>query len=174
MSSISFTESQQLVIKSINVPSAVKLGDVDSVILDCDYALENTSSLGLVVKWFFNDDQVIYQWIHGRDPVANELIAKHVNLTYKASDDPFTEYRAIKLDTPGIDLTGDYTCVISTFEDERVANASMVIYCEFVCPPACFFLVLRAFFDCRPPPSPLYLICIDENQIFFVTIPSLS
>ncbi|XP_070170571.1 uncharacterized protein [Polyergus mexicanus] len=121
-------ESQQLVIKSINVPSAVKVGDVNHVILDCDYALENTSSQGLVVKWFFNDDQVVYQWIHGRNPLADEPATKYIDLTYKASDDPFTEYRAMKLDKPGIDLTGDYTCVISTFEDEKAANASMVIY----------------------------------------------
>ncbi|XP_029659295.1 uncharacterized protein LOC115233152 isoform X1 [Formica exsecta] len=121
-------ESQQLVIKSINVPSAIKVGDVNHVILDCDYALENTSSQGLVVKWFFNVDQVVYQWIHGRNPLADEPAAKYIDLTYKASDDPFTEYRAMKLDKPGIDLTGDYTCVISTFEDEKAANASMVIY----------------------------------------------
>lgn len=121
-------ESQQLVIKSINVPSAVKVGDVNHVILDCDYALENTSSQGLVVKWFFNDDQLVYQWIHGRNPLADEPAANYIDLTYKASDDPFTEYRAMKLDKPGIDLTGDYTCVISTFEDEKAANFSMVIY----------------------------------------------
>jgi len=123
-------ESQQLFIKKVNVPPAVKLGDVDHVILDCDYALEKTSSHGLVVKWFFNDEQVVYQWIYGRQPVANELIARYVDLEYKASDDPFTEYRAVKLDKPGIHLTGDYTCVISTYQDERRANASMVIYCE--------------------------------------------
>ncbi|XP_029174688.1 uncharacterized protein LOC114943263 isoform X2 [Nylanderia fulva] len=121
-------ESQQLVIKSISVPSAVKVGDVNHVILDCDYALENTSSQGLVVKWFFNDDRLVYQWIHGREPLADESARKYIDLTYKASDDPYTEYRAMKLDKPGIDLTGDYTCVISTFEDEKAANASMVIY----------------------------------------------
>jgi hypothetical protein len=118
----------------VNVPPAVRLGKVDHVILDCDYALENTSSRGLVVKWFFNDEQVVYQWIHGMHPVANELIARYVDLEYKASDDPFTEYRAIKLDKPGIDLTGDYTCVISTFQDERRANAYMIVYCEHAHP----------------------------------------
>ncbi|XP_012224391.1 uncharacterized protein [Linepithema humile] len=121
-------ESQQLIIKSINVPSAVKIGDADHVILDCDYALENTSSQGLVVKWFFNEDQLVYQWIHGRYPLTEEPAAKYVDLEYKASNDPLTQYRAMKLDKPGIDLTGDYMCVISTFEDERAANASMVIY----------------------------------------------
>ncbi|XP_077282175.1 uncharacterized protein LOC143908392 isoform X1 [Temnothorax americanus] len=124
------SESQQLIIRSINIPSAVKVGDVDHVILDCDYALENTSSQGLVVKWFFNDNRVVYQWIHGRSPLvpADEPAAKYIDLTYKASDDPFTEYRAMKLDKPGIELSGDYMCVISTFEDERAANTSMVIY----------------------------------------------
>lgn len=122
------SESQQFIIRSINIPSAVKVGDVDYVILDCDYALENTSSHGLVVKWFFNDNQVVYQWIYGKKPLADDPAAKYVDLTYKASNDPFTEYRAMKLDKPGIDLTGNYTCVISTYADERTANASMVIY----------------------------------------------
>ncbi|XP_014481101.1 PREDICTED: uncharacterized protein LOC106747748 isoform X2 [Dinoponera quadriceps] len=95
-------ESQQLVIKSVQVPAMVKVGEVDYVILDCDYELQNTSAHGLVVKWFFESD--------------------------KASDDPYTEYRAMKLNKPGIDLTGEYTCVISTFEDEKTENATMVIY----------------------------------------------
>ncbi|EFN67384.1 hypothetical protein EAG_12794 [Camponotus floridanus] len=122
-----FTESWQLIIKSINVPDIIKVNN-DYIILDCDYDLENTSSQGLVVKWFFNTNRVVYQWIYGRQPLADEPAAKYVDLTYKASDDPYTEYRAMKLNKPGIDLTGEYTCVISTFEDERTANASMIVY----------------------------------------------
>ncbi|XP_012058560.1 PREDICTED: uncharacterized protein LOC105621710 [Atta cephalotes] len=121
-------ESWQLIIKRINIPPTVKLNDTDYIILDCDYDLENTSSTGLVVKWFFNTNQVIYQWIYGRYPLADEPAAKYVDLTYKASNDPYTEYRAIKLNKPGVDLTGIYTCVISTYADERMANASMIVY----------------------------------------------
>jgi len=84
-----------------------------------------------MIKWFFNDNRVVYQWIYGKPPLADESVAKYVDLTYKASDDPFTEYRAMKLNKPGIELTGNYKCVISTFEDERTANASMVIYCKY-------------------------------------------
>ncbi|XP_032678864.1 uncharacterized protein LOC116847696 isoform X1 [Odontomachus brunneus] len=120
--------SQQLVIKSINVPATVKADEVDHVILDCDYELENTSGQELVVKWFFESDKVVYQWIQGRNPLAVEPAKKYVDLTYRASDDPYTEYRAMKLNKPGIELTGDYKCVISTFEDEKTANASMVVY----------------------------------------------
>ncbi|XP_011646140.2 uncharacterized protein LOC105432862 [Pogonomyrmex barbatus] len=121
-------KSWQLIIKSINIPATVKVNGTDYIILDCDYDLENTSSKGLVVKWFFNTNQVVYQWIYGRNPLADEPAAKYIDLTYKASDDPYTEYRAIKLNKPGIDLTGEYTCVISTFADERTANASMIVY----------------------------------------------
>ncbi|XP_020284601.1 uncharacterized protein LOC109855140 isoform X2 [Pseudomyrmex gracilis] len=125
-------ESHQLTIKSINVTSAVRIGDVDHVILDCDYALENTSSKGLVVKWFLNNevvnDRVVYQWIYGHKPLADEPAKKYADLTYMVSNDPLTQYRALKLKKPGIDLTGDYKCVISTFEDERSANASMIVY----------------------------------------------
>ncbi|OAD57822.1 hypothetical protein WN48_01531 [Eufriesea mexicana] len=131
-------ECWQLVIKSVNVPPTVKADDTDYVILDCDYDLENTSNKGLVVKWFFNTNEVAYQWIYGRDPLAGDTARKYVDLKYKASDDPYTKYRAMKLNKPGIDLTGEYTCVISTFADERSASASMVVYYEanevFLCP----------------------------------------
>ncbi|CAK9799515.1 hypothetical protein ANTQUA_LOCUS2129 [Anthophora quadrimaculata] len=123
-----WTECWQLVIKSVNVPPTVKADDTDYVILDCDYDLENTQSNGLVVKWFFNNDEVIYQWIYGREPLAGDTTKKYVDLKYKASDDPYTKYRAIKLNKPGIDLTGEYRCVISTYEDEKTATASMVVY----------------------------------------------
>lgn len=109
----------------------VKVGEFDYVILDCDYEFENTSKRGQVVKWFFEDTEMVYQWIQGQDPQAVEPATKYIDLTYKASDDPYTEYRAMKLNKPGIDLTGDYTCVISTFEDEKTANASMVVYCKY-------------------------------------------
>ncbi|KOX68272.1 hypothetical protein WN51_07624 [Melipona quadrifasciata] len=118
----------QLVIKNVNVPATVKAGDTDYVILDCDYDLENTPSKGLVVKWFFNTNEVAYQWIYGREPLAGDTTRKYIDLKYKASDDPYTKYRAMKLNKPGIDLTGEYTCVIFTFADEQSANAPMVVY----------------------------------------------
>ncbi|XP_043265017.1 uncharacterized protein LOC122404826 isoform X1 [Colletes gigas] len=121
-------ECWQLVIKNVDVPKTVKVGEADHVILDCDYDFENTPTKGLVVKWFFNVNELAYQWIYGRNPLAGELMEKYVDLKYEASDDPYTKYRAMKLNKPGIDLTGDYRCVISTFADERSANASMVVY----------------------------------------------
>lgn len=110
------------------MPETVRTGETDYVILDCDYDLENTPSRGLVVKWFFNGNDLAYQWIYSREPRAGEPAAKYVDLTYKASDDPYTKYRAMKLNKPGIDLTGEYTCVVCTFVDETSASASMLVY----------------------------------------------
>ncbi|XP_078046688.1 uncharacterized protein LOC144475039 isoform X2 [Augochlora pura] len=122
-------ECWQLVIKSVNVPAIVKAGDTDYVILDCDYDLENTNKAGLYVKWFFNVNDLVYQWIYDEmSPMASELTRNYVDLTYEASNDPYTKHRAMKLNKPGIDLSGDYTCVISTYEDEKRASASMLVY----------------------------------------------
>ncbi|XP_026295994.1 uncharacterized protein LOC100576498 [Apis mellifera] len=121
-------ECWQLTIKGVNIPSTVKAKDTDYVILDCDYDLEDTPSNGLVVKWFFNANEVAYQWIYGRDPLAGDITRKYVDLKYKASDNPYTTYRAMKLNKPGIDLSGEYKCVISTFADEQSASASMLVY----------------------------------------------
>ncbi|XP_044590193.1 uncharacterized protein LOC123268856 isoform X3 [Cotesia glomerata] len=124
---IQIQESNQLVIKSISVPELLREGETDYVILDCDYDLENISSDGLVVKWYFNDDNVEYQWIYGHEPQADPS-ASHIDLGYKASDDPYTMYRAMKLNNPTINLTGDYRCAVFTYQDEEIADASMIVY----------------------------------------------
>ncbi|XP_003693472.1 uncharacterized protein LOC100868573 isoform X1 [Apis florea] len=121
-------ECWQLVIKNVTIPSMVKANDTDHVILDCDYDLEDTPSKGLVVKWFFNTDEVAYQWIYGRKPLAGDTLSNYVELNYPASDDPYTMYRAIKLNNPDIELSGEYRCVISTFADEKSASGSMIVY----------------------------------------------
>lgn len=125
--------SLQLVIKSIDIPSGVKVGD-DHVILDCDYDFENTSTKGLVVKWYLNNFDLVYQWIYGTAPQAIDPASKYIDLDYKASDDPNTMYRAMKLKRPDIDLTGNYTCLISTFQDEVSATRLMTVYCEYNIP----------------------------------------
>lgn len=124
------TASLQLVIKKVDIPSAVRVGE-EYVILDCDYDLENTSTKGLVVKWYLNGFDLVYQWIYGTVPAAIDPASKYIDLHYKASNDPNTMYRAMKLTRPDIDLTGNYTCLISTFEDETSTMRPMIVYCEY-------------------------------------------
>lgn len=167
-----FAESKELIIKNVNIPAMVKAGDTDYVILDCDYDLENTSSHGLVVKWFFNGNEVTYQWIYGMSPLAGETASKYADLKYKASDDPYTEYRAIKLDKPGIELTGEYTCVISTFTDERIANATMIVYCKYISSTlGMFFVVCNYIMRKHPLSFPLITPTIDGmDSVLFIFV----
>lgn len=107
----------------------MRAGELDYVILDCDYDLQNISTEGLVVKWFYNYDNVEYQWIYGSEPQADPS-SSHIDVGFKVSDDPVTMYRAMKLNNPTINLTGDYRCAVFTFADEQIADASMTVYCE--------------------------------------------
>ncbi|XP_024226158.1 uncharacterized protein LOC100741287 [Bombus impatiens] len=169
-------ECWQLVIKSVNVPATVKADDTDYVILDCDYDLENTPSKGLVVKWFFNTNEVAYQWIYGREPLAGDTARKYIDLQYKASDDPYTKYRAMKLNKPGIDLTGEYTCVIFTYADEQSASGSMVVYCKYPAiygqPPLIYDPLCRFMLDRMPGQLSFYRY--GSAIFFFFLSPSLS
>lgn len=160
----------------MNVPATVKADDTDYVILDCDYDLENTPSKGLVVKWFFNTNEVAYQWIYGREPLAGDTARKYIDLQYKASDDPYTKYRAMKLNKPGIDLTGEYTCVIFTYADEQSASGSMVVYCKYPAiygqPPLIYDPLCRFMLDRMPGQLSFYRY--GSAIFFFFLSPSLS
>ncbi|XP_058791075.1 uncharacterized protein LOC131664192 isoform X2 [Phymastichus coffea] len=122
-----FQDSQLLVIKEVDIPATVKVEE-DFVILDCDYDLQNTSIKGLVVKWYLNEMDLVYQWIYGGPPQAVAPVLKYIDLHYKASDNRTKMYRAMKLRSPDIDLTGNYTCQISTFEDEVSEKRAMTVY----------------------------------------------
>uniref|UniRef100_A0ABD2W3A8 Ig-like domain-containing protein n=1 Tax=Trichogramma kaykai TaxID=54128 RepID=A0ABD2W3A8_9HYME len=121
------TGSLQIVIKKVNIPATVESGD-EYVILDCDYDLAGTSPKGLVVKWYLNNYELVYQWIYGILPQASDLIMKYIDLDYKASSDNNTMYRAMKFVRPSIELTGNYTCQISTWQHEVTQTASMIVY----------------------------------------------
>lgn len=99
------------------------------MILDCDYDMGNSSTDGLVVKWT-NNDILEYKWHAGRLPEAVET-ATHIEVGYKASNDPYKMYRAMKFKNPNITLTGDYKCDVFNFVEEQIASASMIVYCKY-------------------------------------------
>lgn len=64
-----FAGEECLRIKELMVPNVVQNGSEEDVVLDCDYAFENSDSTGLVVKWFLNDgESPVYQWIPPKPP----------------------------------------------------------------------------------------------------------
>ncbi|KAJ8925392.1 hypothetical protein NQ315_009224 [Exocentrus adspersus] len=99
-----FTLASAVQINYITVPPAVKNDSNDPIILDCNYSIRPDDT-DLVVKWFLND-VVVYQWIPPQKPQSLGRLKDRVDLDYKASDDPKSVYRAMKIDNPTTDIAG--------------------------------------------------------------------
>ncbi|XP_022113646.2 uncharacterized protein LOC110992231 [Pieris rapae] len=113
---------------SMRVPEVLQYGTREAVTLDCDYITKNVT--GLVVKWFFSDrSQPVYQWIPPQKPQALGILKNKLDLNYKISHNPYTQHRALRIVQPSTELTGNYTCVVSTFlaEDERTRPMTIFV-----------------------------------------------
>ncbi|CAH2991204.1 unnamed protein product [Chilo suppressalis] len=81
------------------------------------------------MKWFFNGSaNLIYQWIPPMRPQVIGLLKGKVDLNFRISDIPIQAYRAIKILKPTTDLSGNYTCVVSTFLKEDRQTRTMLVY----------------------------------------------
>lgn len=84
----------------------------EPIVLDCDYnALTYESSL--LVKWFKNNN-LIYQWIKGREPTLYPSMNGIIEPKYEHSIVPNYRYRAIKFPKPTKELSGNYSCLVTT------------------------------------------------------------
>ncbi|CAG9817328.1 unnamed protein product [Phaedon cochleariae] len=113
-------------INRLQVPEVAQLGD--PLVLDCDYTVEESLVDGLVVKWFFNEKPTpIYQWIPNKRPQELGIMKGRLNLNYSASEDRNSVHRALHIIQPGTDLSGNYTCMVSTFRGEDVKTKRMLV-----------------------------------------------
>ena len=116
-------------IKDLKVPRLIQNGTVEYVILDCDYTLDEAERPGLVVKWFFKDEQSpVYQWIPNQRPKALGILRGKLNLEYQASPDAYKMYRALQIYQPSVNLSGVYLCRVSTFAGEAYKAARMIVF----------------------------------------------
>ncbi|KAJ8725250.1 hypothetical protein PYW07_016208 [Mythimna separata] len=114
-------------ITNMRVPEVVQYGVKDSVTLDCEFEADNVT--GLVVKWFYTDRlQLVYQWIPPHKPQALGILRNRVDLSHKVSDNPYTQHRAVHITSVVPELTGNYTCVVSTFMAEDEKTSPMTIF----------------------------------------------
>uniref|UniRef100_A0A1B6DR62 Ig-like domain-containing protein n=1 Tax=Clastoptera arizonana TaxID=38151 RepID=A0A1B6DR62_9HEMI len=119
-------------ITSLRVPPAVHNGTGSAAILDCQYTLrpeEASPDSGLVVKWFFNNGPTpVYQWIPSQKPQELGVLRGRLNLDYKASHHASTMHRALYITNPTTELSGEYKCSVSTFNDEDFMIKRMIVF----------------------------------------------
>nr|XP_045608701.1 uncharacterized protein LOC123764709 isoform X1 [Procambarus clarkii] len=111
------------------VPEVIQNGSRSSVVLDCAYRYERYEQEGLVVKWFWNNEpEAVYQWIPGKMPEAMGILKGRVNLEYPATRDKYSKHRALEILHPTTNLTGSFTCRVSSFHEEDFASKKMIVY----------------------------------------------
>lgn len=120
-------------INDLKVPPIIKNGTEENVTLDCDYTLEENEKLGLVVKWYFNNEESpVYQWIPNQRPQDLGILRGKLNLEYKASTDVYKMYRALQIQRPYTNLSGKYFCRVSTLFNDAYKSGTMLVYCKFL------------------------------------------
>ncbi|XP_021917420.1 uncharacterized protein LOC110828741 isoform X2 [Zootermopsis nevadensis] len=121
-------------IKDLRVPSVVRNNSGSAALLDCDYTLKPEelaahSYAGLVVKWYFNSSpSPVYQWIPGQKPQDLGILKGKLDLKHRSSDHGATMYRALYIRNPTTELSGEYKCLVSTFDDEDFMTKKMVVF----------------------------------------------
>ncbi|XP_032664048.1 uncharacterized protein LOC116840836 isoform X2 [Odontomachus brunneus] len=111
-------------IRSLDVPLVVRNG-TGPVDLACVYEIDDKEN-GLVIKWFHEAYQ-IYQWIPPMPPQDIGVIKGLAEYPVENLRDPNSR-SVIRLKTVTIDMTGEYTCAISTFQDEASNSTKMIVY----------------------------------------------
>ncbi|KYN40573.1 hypothetical protein ALC56_04882 [Trachymyrmex septentrionalis] len=111
-------------IKSLDVPMAVRNG-TGPVDLTCAYQIDENEN-GLVIKWFHEAYQ-IYQWIPPIPPQDIGIIEGIAEYPAENLKNPYS-CSMIRLKTVTINMTGEYTCTISTYQDEASNSTKMIVY----------------------------------------------
>lgn len=119
-------------IGQVQVPPPQANGSAKDVVLDCDYSLDGDETPeSIVVKWFLNKETnptPVYQWITNKIPQALGVLQGRLNLGYRATDQPSTRHRALNILHPTIELSGEYSCQVSSFSGEDVKSKKFIIY----------------------------------------------
>ncbi|KAL0129765.1 hypothetical protein PUN28_001790 [Cardiocondyla obscurior] len=111
-------------IRSLDVPLAVRNG-TGPVDLICAYEVDEDEN-GLVIKWFHEAYQ-IYQWIPPIPPQDIGIIEGLAEYPVENLKNPYSR-SVIRLKTVTIEMTGEYMCAISTFQDEASNSTRMIVY----------------------------------------------
>ncbi|CAL4122517.1 unnamed protein product, partial [Meganyctiphanes norvegica] len=114
-------------IVELSVPDVIQMNSSD-VVLDCDYTITEWEQMGLVLKWYVDGVQLVYQWIPPRAPQSLGILKGRIDTSYTAADDPWNKHRAILIQNPTPELSGRYSCAVSTFEEEDTRSADMLIW----------------------------------------------
>ena len=110
-------------------PAVIENGSLSHIILDCPYTLDPGEEKSLVLKWYLNSHTLpLYQWIPPSPPQGLGSMRHKLNLDYAVTTDPHQRHRALFILRPSIEMSGRYTCKVSTLENEEISSSNLIIY----------------------------------------------
>ncbi|XP_065091552.1 uncharacterized protein LOC135712525 [Ochlerotatus camptorhynchus] len=101
--------------------------EIKPLIMDCQYEIK-ANECGFVLKWYFNR-KLIYQWIPARSPVGMNKFKSELRTNYSMSDLANYKYRALVIQHPKLNHSGEYMCSVQTYEsfDRKAARFQIVV-----------------------------------------------
>ncbi|XP_012265708.2 uncharacterized protein LOC105691653 [Athalia rosae] len=126
-------------INQLDIPDVIRNG-TGPVTLSCVYDLTGSDN-GLVIKWFHDEAELIYQWIPPMSPQDIGVIKGLTEYPEDAVSRP-KSHSIIRLKEVTLAMSGNYTCSVSTFEEEDIKTKRMIVYAPesnatvFVTPPS--------------------------------------
>ncbi|GFY45921.1 ig-like domain-containing protein [Trichonephila inaurata madagascariensis] len=117
-------------IRRLSVPRWVENGTEKSVTLDCDY-IYNENDIRLVVKWFFEENlEPVYQWIPELGTRhTSGILRDRLDLNYTVNTvDAYSRYRALKISQPSTELSGKYTCLVTSLAGQDSKAQLMTVF----------------------------------------------
>ncbi|GFS52524.1 uncharacterized protein NPIL_107321 [Nephila pilipes] len=127
---LSIEGSNAVEIRRLSVPRWIKNGTEDAVVLDCEYGYTE-NDIRLVVKWFFEDNLVpVYQWIPALNKKhASEMLKDRLDLNFSVNtNDAYLKFRALKILKPTTELSGKYTCLVTSLAGQDSKEQVMTVF----------------------------------------------
>ncbi|XP_076239981.1 uncharacterized protein LOC143182679 [Calliopsis andreniformis] len=111
-------------IDTLDMPLVVRNG-TGPIDLSCIYNVKSEEN-GLVIKWYHNMNQ-IYQWIPPMPPQDVGVISGFAEYPEQNLKHP-NSLSIIRLKLVTVEMSGEYTCLISTFQEEDLERTRMIVY----------------------------------------------
>jgi hypothetical protein len=70
----------------------------------------------------------VYQWIPRQKQQDLGILKGRLYLSHRASDHGATMHRSLYIPNSTTDLSGEYKCLMSTFDDEDFTTKKMVVF----------------------------------------------
>lgn len=109
---------------------------VEDILLDCDFDYDPLEKVQLDIKWYFEDEPTpFYQWVPDRmskPQIIGDKFRNFIDLDHEIHSDSHKKHRALLIKKPTTQLSGLYTCKVSSFISEDVRRKRMIVYCKYI------------------------------------------